>query len=255
MPSGLKIFGAAGQSNMAGAGLLADIPATTPAYGSRIWNYKFNETWQNPAAEAIHDATGLVDSVYENGYVDGVGPLLFFADHFLRYSEGDVEVGLVPCAKGATEMDDWERPVGSLDNTTLYGATIGRMQDAAASGTIAGFIWYQGEGDAGNTTEANAWATKFTTMITNIRTDLSIPNLPVVFVQIGACSASYLSTHPDWPLVQTNQSKVVTIPRCVMVPNTDSTLLSGNDVHIDTASQQVIGERIANAMRVMGAGL
>lgn len=254
MPSGLKLFPLFGQSNLTGHGLLSELPAGHPAFGSRIWNYKFDGTWQNPAADPLHDETNSVYPIFDIDADYQVGPGLFFADHFARYAPPSWEIGLVPCGRGAHNMSALARPADGVDTTTIYGAARARWEAAAASGTIEGVILYQGEADTGSTALANAWAGKFTQFVADIRSDTGKPNLPVVFVQIGPCSASFLAARPDYPLLQTNQSKMVNINRCVMVPNLDTTLKPGDDVHLDTAGMKVVGQRCADAMRVLGAG-
>jgi hypothetical protein len=254
MPSGLNIFVLLGQSNMLGKGLLADLPAGHPAFASHIWNYKLDGTWQNPPVEPIHDRAGAVYAVLTNGD-PFVGPGLFFADHFYRYRSDGPDIGLVPCAVGASSIADWARPPGGTDTGTMYGASRARWQAAAESGSIAGVILYQGEADTDSTASANAWAAAFTQLVSDLRSDIGDANLPIVAVQIGPCSAAHLLARPDWPLLQANQAKIVKLPRVAIVQIVDAPLLDGDAQHISTAGQRMCGERIANAMRVLGAGL
>lgn len=252
MPSGLDIFVLLGQSNMLGKAPLADIPAGKPAYGAHIWNYRLDGTWENPPVEPIHDRSDAEYEILTNGD-PLVGPGLFFADHFYRYRSDGPDIGLVPCAVGASSITDWARPVDGVDTDTMYGAARARWEAAAESGTIRGVTFYQGEADTDSTAHANAWAAAFTQLAADLRNDIGDAGLPVVAVQIGPCSAAHLLVRPDWPLLQANQSKIVKLPRVAIVQIADAPLV--DDLHLSTAGQQICGERIAGAMRVLGAGM
>ena len=253
MPSNLKLFLLFGQSNMAGHGLVSEYPVGRPAHGEQIWNYGFDGVWRNNPVEPLHDLTDCEYPIFDIGVTYGVGPGLFFADHFARHHSG-IEIGLVPCGVGGININKLARPGDGVDTTTIYGASRARWEAAAASGTVEGVIFYQGEADTTSTLVADAWAGKFAQFVTNIRSDTGRPDLPFVFVQVGPRAGRFLS-RPDWPLLQSNQAKIVTTPRVAMVPNLDTALKPGDEVHLDTASQQVIGERIANMMRMLGACL
>lgn len=254
MPSNLKIFGLLGQSNMKGRGELTELSRYPehPAFGDRIWAYKFDGTWESPPVEPLHSTTDSEYSVFvsisDNA---GVGPGMFFADHLARYS--DFDIGLVPCAKGGTSISEWARPGDGVDTTTLYGASRARIEAALASASgseLAGILWYQGEDDTQSGAEVAAWPAAFATLAANWRSDFSNSNLPIVGVILGPRDPM----HTDWEQMQTNQSQQGYGKRTIFVPASDLTLTTDSP-HIDTASQRILGRRMAGAMRVLGAGL
>ena len=74
------------------------------------------------AVEEMSNHTGSNTSV-PHRKVNGVGPGLIFAKELLslQHSAGD-EIGLVPCAIGATSMDEW------LPGTVLYEKMVCNQQ-------------------------------------------------------------------------------------------------------------------------------
>lgn len=234
-----KIFIMAGQSNMVGHGVLAQLPAFPRA--NRVFIYRYNEAW-DVGAEPMSNHAGIVYSVFlddENLASCGMA----FADHLASLQLG-YEIGLVPCAKGGSGMDDWER---NLSTSTMYGAMIARAQAAAVAGDIAGLIWYQGEEDSKNSTDANAWAANFEQFVEDVRDDLDLPNLPIVHTQLGPDNE--LSGREYWSVVQAQQA-AVDLDFNAMVTASDLTTL-GDDLHLNTASLVTLGQRYAVAMAAL----
>jgi len=115
-------------------------------------------------------------------------------------------------------------------------------------GKVAGILYFQGETDTLKPTDTekivhpNLWGADFTKLVSDWRSDLGQPNLPVIFAQIGANGNP--ENFPNWEIVQEQQSQVK-LPFCKMVVTDDLTLK--DEVHFTTESYQVIGERFAEA--------
>ena len=62
-----------------------------------------------------------------------------FADLYLK--EKNVDVGIIPCADGGTNIDQWQ--VGGL----LFDHACYMAELASRTSTIAGVLWHQGESD------------------------------------------------------------------------------------------------------------
>lgn len=109
---------------------------------------------------------------------------LYFAQAYLREHPSCPEVILVPAAVGSTGFK--EDPNGSWNrNTTTSPNLVARMLAAvkaartATGGEIVAMLWSQGEHDARSETKAS-YSTKFDDLATYCRSQLGLPNLPIV---------------------------------------------------------------------------
>lgn len=240
----LQLFILAGQSNMAGTG---DLPpqAKQANTNSKIYVFGNDYRWK-VAKEPVDDPTNQVDKISEDTPA-GYSPALSFATTVLK-QRPDMVIGLIPCAKGGSSIEEWQRN-GNLDENTLYGSCLKRVRAASLMGNLAGILFFQGEIDTVSPKEdpkrvfsANQWANKFTLLIKNWRGDLKSPNLPVVFAQIGS------NTEPErfinWKVVQ-EQQRQVNLPFSAMITTDDLALK--DYVHFTTQSYQTIGQRFAKA--------
>lgn len=243
MPSGLKIFLGWGQSNMYGVTTLNLAPRYDHA--SQIWNYQLDGNWQNPAADPICGcATSTYTVLSKNGLL---GPLMSFADQWIRFHPTH-SVGLVTCAKSGRLMSDFAR---STDTSTMYGAGKARFDAVASAGTITGAIMYQGEANCDTTTHRDEWLTGFTQWCADIRSDTGIPSLPIVLVKIAKFGGQTKIDFPYNSDMKEIQSRV-RISRVAIAQIDDAVLFDG-EAHLDGASHKLIGTRIADAFRILGA--
>lgn len=242
----MQLFILAGQSNMSGRG---DVPQSQ-TINSRIYVFGNDYRWKL-AIEPIDDPLNQVDEISEDsppGYSPvtsaGYSPATSFASAVLERNP-DMVIGLIPCAMGGTKIFEWKR---SLSDSTLYGSCLKRAKAASVMGNISGLLFFQGESDTVNTVEAeipvvpNQWADDFIEFVGNWRIDLELPELPVVFAQIGANINPDL--YPNWAIIQ-EQQRSVQLPFCEMIITDD--LKINNDRHFSTEGYQIIGKRFAEA--------
>ena len=236
----LQLFILAGQSNMSGRGDLQELMANPDP---RIYVFGNDYHW-NLAQEPVDDARDQVDKVSED--LDaGFSPAVAFATTLLEH-DPDLVIGLIPCAQGNTSITEWQR---SLSDESLYGACLKHVRIAQTMGTVAGLLFFQGETDAIDPKEdpertllPNQWADAFEVFVTDWRNDLNLPELPVVFAEIGTTTHAWRFI--NWSLVQEQQRKV-DIPFCTMITTSDLPLR--DPVHFTTQSYQIIGKRFAEA--------
>jgi hypothetical protein len=209
----------------------------------RIYVFGNDYQWRL-AVEPVDDPTNQVDKVSKDTNA-GFSPALSFATAILE-KRPEMLIGLIPCAMDSTSIDDWGR---NLSDNTLYGSCLKRVHAASTMGNVAGILFFQGESDALDpkknpelTLSPNQWADKFTVFISDWRSDLGLPELPVVFAQIGTNTRP--NRYPNWKIVQEQQSSV-RLPFCKMITTNDLTL--GDTVHFTTESYEIIGERFAEA--------
>jgi hypothetical protein len=234
----LALFILAGQSNMSG---YAPIPEEQHRDG-RAFVFGNNYRW-DVAAEPVDDSKDQVDPVsIDNGRF---GPSLAFALASLE-RQPQTPVGLIPCAKGATSILEWQR---DLSDQSLYGSCLKRAKAASPMGYLAGLLFFQGEQDAVNTSlypqftvNAERWSELFSTFVEDMRLDLDEPDLPVIYAQLGPTPEG--AVFPEWEVVK-QQQLAVNLPDTVMIVTDDLDYFDG--LHFTVESYQVIGRRFADA--------
>ncbi|MBR2916681.1 MAG: sialate O-acetylesterase [Clostridia bacterium] len=156
-----------GQSNMAGRGFLSE--------AGSIENDKIkvlrNGRWQ-----------GAFRPINPDRSFAGVSLAESFAD--LYEKEHGVEVGLIPCADGGTNIDQW--CVGSL----LYDNAIYQARLAQRTSTIAGILWHQGESDA-KEERYPLYEEKLLKIMNSLRKDLNLYDVPFLLGGLGDYLAEY----------------------------------------------------------------
>lgn len=235
----------AGQSNMSGRGVLSELP--TFQYSYKVKNYANDGNWKD-AVEPIDIATNQVDSVSaDTSPAVGAGPAMAFGNALaplLPYRE----IGLIPCAKSATDIASWQK--SGLSRTTLYGSMVARAIEAQAAGPVKGLIFYQGESDADDATAAANWATSCLAMITDLRADIAVPDLKVIVTKLHIDPGN---AGPHWATVQTQQDTLhgALDGDVALVDASDLVGKVGDAVHLSTASQVTLGQRYAAAMAAL----
>jgi hypothetical protein len=235
----LSLFILAGQSNMSGYAELPLYQEVNP----RVFLFGNDYHWKI-AAEPIDSPIRQVDEVSKDGGA-GFSPGLAFATSLLK-QEPKLVIGLIPCSKGNTSIEQWQR---DLSNDTLYGSCLKRARAASTMGEIAGLLFFQGEADALDPEQnpdrllsAFEYAAKFSGFAADFRDDLALPNLPLVFAQIGSNTAP--EAFLNWRVVQEQQA-TVKLSCGAMITTRDLPLRDG--VHFTTESYQIIGERFSKA--------
>ena len=216
--SKLHIFILMGQSNMVGrdtTGLSSQVP--NPRIG-----YFDGKNW----IIAIEPMKGG----------SGFGPGTFFAADMLpNYPDG--KIGLVPCAVGGTPLSRW------VKGADLYENALKKAQAAAPYGEIDGMLWHQGESDSTKPEDATTYKARLTQMFQDFRTDLGMPNLPIVVGELGDFFKA--------PQSDVVEDAIRSMPSAL--PNVgfaDSAGLThrGDHLHFSAAAQKEFGQRYADAM-------
>jgi len=262
----LSLYVLAGQSNMSGRGASLPFPET-----GRIFLFANDYHWKT-AREPLDSPDHQVDEISTDALA-GTGPGLSFATELAKTYPQKI-IGLIPCAKGATTIFEWERRLG---DDTLYGSCLKRMRAASTMGRVEGILFFQGEWDAFDEKEQTApiapnwtpplklfqsritytpenlkssfsfnrpshsqWKDLFSDYVDSVRRDLLDPELPVVFAQIGTTGNEKLYVH--WDEVKKQQSSV-SMRRVAMIKTDD--LERADTVHFTTQSYLAIGRRFA----------
>jgi hypothetical protein len=224
----LQIFLLAGQSNMAGRGVI-EAQDRVPVPG--VFSLNREMKWV-PAVDPLH---------FENPKIDGVGLGRSFA-RVLLYEHPSYEIGLIPAAVGATNLDQWKR------GGALYADAVRRTWEALKSGTLRGILWHQGEGDALTAKDASSYIERWSAFIRDLRADLGAPELPVVVGEL--CESLYHRPGGRSRFARVVNEQLALLPfnvaHCAFVSSA-GLRDKGDSVHFDSPSQRELGRRYAYA--------
>jgi hypothetical protein len=224
-PQDFDIFLVIGQSNMAGrAEFTAELQH--PIEGVFLYTGMEDSLWV-PAKNPLN----LYSTIRKELGMQRLGPAYNFAKTLRNYNTAQ-EIGLVVNAKGGTALEEW------MPGTHFYGEAVSRVKTAANQGTIRGVIWHQGESDL---SKLETYLPNLEILITQLRTDLGVPDLPFV--------AGHIAT--DQPDRKVFNDLIDQLPR--RVPFTGvvhaKRTRTFDQVHFDTKSQLLMGKRYAKKMR------
>lgn len=239
----IELYIIAGQSNASGRGELNQLPDFPLANRVKLFSNAYE--WVD-GYEPTDDWVGQVDTVSIDTNVAKVSAGMSFGDRLSRLRAGKI-IGLVPCAKGGTGLWQWQR---DLSRTTLYGSMLSRAKTAQAYGTLKGIIWYQGEHETavGKQALAESYAADFLQFAADFCSDIGIPDLKFIVTELGPNPNP--SVHPYWATVQAQQVSLdgERDGDIACVTAADLTGKVGDEVHLDTASQVILGSRYAETM-------
>ena len=114
--------------------------------------------------------------------------------------------------------------------------------------TIKGFLWYQGESNAGQPEE---YAKLLPALIHDWRKKWKQDELPFLYVQLpGFMDYNYLPSESNWAILRESQLKALSVPNTAMAVAID--LGEWNDIHPD--NKRDVGERLALAAQKLAYG-
>ncbi|HRR35046.1 MAG TPA: sialate O-acetylesterase [Kiritimatiellia bacterium] len=179
-PSDLELFLLIGQSNMAGRG---KVEPADQVPNPRILMLDKTNAWV-PAIDPVH---------FDKPKIAGVGLASEFARR-VAAAQPEAVVGLVPCAFGGTSLDQW-RP-----GSDLYTNAVARARVAMRNGKLRAILWHQGEADCSPTKTAT-YPERFSKMIAQLRSDLNVPDVPVLVGELGRYRDTYAGFNTMLPQV------------------------------------------------------
>lgn len=179
----------AGQSNMEGIGNLADAPEPHPL--ARCLH--MDGTWRL-AKDPLHLLAISPDRCHGGAPIPyaaalkqrivagkGTGVGVWFAREMLA-RDPKVPQGLIACAHGGTSMAQWDPALKGKGGDSLYGSML-RLWGLTGQ-PVAGMLWYQGCSDC-SAEAAPLYTKRMQTLVAAVRSDLGLPKLPWLMVQIA----------------------------------------------------------------------
>ena len=226
-----ELYILAGQSNMAGRGVLTDEWKTV----GNDSVFALNQAMQwVPAKHPLH---------FDKPTIAGVGPGLTFGIEMAK-AKPAVRVGLIPCAVGGTPIEHWLP--GAYDSATQthpYDDAAERIRFAMQFGVIKGIIWHQGEANS-QPGQARQYLNQLMELIKRFRTFTGDPSLPFVAGELG-----HFFANSD----NINQ-QLLLLPRLDMhsaVASAAGLSDKGDKVHFDAPSTTELGKRYALQMMLL----
>ena len=259
----IKVFILSGQSNMVGLGNSTELPDSL-RYGTDNKLIFEDGEWQilkpfKSTGEKQRERFAMTEYSF--------GPEISFANGIAKAYPNET-IGIIKSATGGTGILAWspnwtiEQANRSNDGKKgdLYKKLINKVRAAQKEATIeiVGFLWQQGGKDMTKVDLAKEYFDNLNSLITGLRKDLDLPNLPVF---IG-CSVSKetLTSVKDSPQLQKVKKVHPGVEHVILaryqaeeqIPNV-SVVVSENlekhpkNVHYNTNGQLRLGEYYADA--------
>lgn len=214
------LFVLAGQSNMCGHGVSADLP---PEYVGQPAHVTYLDTSGGGMSRKI-------------GGKSKFGPEVALA-HELAEAWPGRDIWIVKYCRGGTEIVEWTE-----------GGLFAEIKDAVdeagipAGATYGGFVWMQGEKDARLYGTASVYRNRLTQLLAKVRRLL--PEVPFIVGEISVPT----DTFPYRDMIRDAQRAVVKADYSAAWVDTDSLTQLADDVHFDTDGQIRLGKRFAKAV-------
>ncbi|MEZ5020012.1 MAG: sialate O-acetylesterase [Bacteroidales bacterium] len=230
-PEKVWLFVLAGQSNMAGRGLV-EPSDTVPDH--RIFFVTPDMKWA-VAKEPLQ--------LYQPA-LTGLGPGLAFARTLLEKVNEDIYIGLIPCAVGGSSTANW-RTDSLYNGVRLKSNLTEKLKWAMNYGTVKGIIWHQGESDA-TVEKIPQFRENTEALFEYFRSVAGDPDLPVVAGELGLFQGveknrvEYLQINDILSSIASGDPNTVLVRSFGTTPKADM-------VHFDGPSQRMLGRRYALA--------
>ena len=225
------LFVLAGQSNMAGRGLVE--PSDTLP-DRRILSVTPDKRWV-VAKEPLQ--------LYQPA-LTGLGPGLAFGRALTEALDEEIYIGLIPCAVGGSSVGNWLSD--SLYNgVRLRSNFTDKLQWAMNYGTVKGIIWHQGEADA-TAEKIPHYKTDLSRLFDYFREVAGNADLPVIAGELGIFPGveknrqEYLRLNDILAELSLQDPNMALVRSFGLKPKADN-------VHFDGPSQRIMGRRYAAA--------
>jgi Carbohydrate esterase, sialic acid-specific acetylesterase len=222
------VFIMAGQSNMAGRGMVE--PQDTIS-NKRILSI-------NKAGEIIIAKEPL--HFYEPERT-GLDCGMSFAKTLLKKIPDNITLMMIPTAVGGSSVRQW---LGDslYRNVKLFSNFKAKAELGKQYGTIKGILWHQGESDA-NDKDIPLHEQRITELFSRFRAVAGNNELPVLIGELGTFSVN----KPDFLLLNKALHNYSAKDKNSFVISTKDLKDKGDSLHFNSKGQRTMGKRFANA--------
>lgn len=223
------IFVMAGQSNMAGRGIVE--PQDTVPNDRILTINAANEIIL--AKEPLH--------FYEPN-LSGLDCGISFASMLLQGIGNDVSILLIPAAVGGSSSAQWlgdslHRNVKLMSNFRQRIAAVEKL------GTIKGILWHQGEGDTDDDVNIPGYEERLKGIFARLREHCNSNLLPIIIGELGSFSESPVR----WNAINNAIHNYAKSDKNTFVVATGDLSSKPDKIHFDSNSQREMGRRMAEA--------
>ncbi|MDB5249154.1 MAG: protein of unknown function acetylesterase [Segetibacter sp.] len=221
------VFILAGQSNMAGRGLVE--PRDTIA-DKRVLTIK-QDGQLAVAKEPLH---------FYEPILAGLDCGLSFGKNLIKNIPDSISILLVPAAVGGSAIGQWlgdsvYRSVQLLSNFRE------KVETGKKYGQLKAILWHQGESDA-TADKIPLYEERLSELFKKFRAIAGIENLPIMIGELGA----YSNNKENWKLInQAIKNYSVTDHNTVVISTADLKH-KGDTVHFNSRGQRIMGKRFAD---------
>jgi len=222
------VFIMAGQSNMAGRGIV-EPEDTIP--DKRILSIN-KEGQIIVAKEPLHfyepDRTGL-----DCG--------LSFAKALIKKVPDSVSILMIPAAVGGSSIRQW---LGDsvYRNVKLFSNFLSKVEIAKQNGIIKGILWHQGESDA-NEKDIPLHKQRLHLLFSKFRAEIGNNELPVLLGELG----SFSNTQANFDSINKVIHEYASEDKNTLVISTKDLKDKGDHLHFNSKGQRTMGKRFAKA--------
>lgn len=222
------VFILAGQSNMAGRGLVE--PEDTMPVKRLL---AINRNGQLIIAkEPLHfyepDLTGL-----DCGYSFGM--------ELLKNIPDSISILLIPAAVGGSSISQWLGDSVHRD-VKLFSNFLEKLEIGKRHGIVKGILWHQGESDA-NEKDIPFYSKRLAELVNRFRSAAGNRNLPVLLGELGSFSID----KKNWKMINNAIYEYSLHDKNSIVVSTADLGHKGDSIHFDSKGQRLMGKRFAEA--------
>jgi hypothetical protein len=220
------VFILAGQSNMAGRGLV-EPKDTIP--DKRIMTVNKNGELV-VAKEPLH--------FYEPA-LTGLDCGYSFGKTIIKNIPDSIAVLIIPTAVGGSSITQW---LGDSvhRNVKLFSNFSDKIENAKQYGIIKGILWHQGETDA-NEKDIPYYKERLSTLVKRFRSAVGNDSLPVLLGELG----SFSKDKANWKLINKAINEYSLEDRHTAVISTADLKHKGDSIHFNSKGQRMMGRRFA----------
>lgn len=226
-PDNVWVFILAGQSNMAGRGLVESrdtIPSTRILTINKHGEFIV-------AKEPLH--------FYEPS-LTGLDCGLSFGKELIRQIPDDISILLLPAAVGGSSVSQWlgdslHRDVRLLSNLKE------KIELGKKVGHIKAILWHQGESDT-NAQDAHRYKERLTHLFSVFREFAGDEKLPILIGELG----SYSNNKEYWRKINEQIKRYTSADSYSRVISTSDLKDKGDMLHFNSEGQRLMGQRFAN---------
>jgi hypothetical protein len=234
----VRLYVAAGQSNMVGFGAFAEARHRVP---HQLIRYRYRT-----ATGAGLGPLQTTPSFFRHGSIRegisafrdrGAGPWWAFAQELAK-QRSDAEIRILMLAVNGSSLTDWCQDGGLLDQSIAF-----IREETSRGATLEGIIWHQGEAGVGS--EAGDYGPMLAGLIHKLRSETGAANLPFVAATLPDKSPHAAQVNAALDLLGAS------LPALSVVDGHHATM--SDAVHLDTAASEALGIAMAEAMMHLSA--